>query len=520
MAVRDQRGRSSIIPLEEVGSLTATVITYEAAKLLGALRRRNLVAPDQLVEVRDAMKLAAGLSKDQGGEKRWDVFKGLAAAHPGQYAKNLSELTNGKALQPPKEDLNLLLLESSAALEILWLKLRQALEERGEWQRFVDFEIPVQQVFWHRQIKGIGLNRQQWAEARKSVKKEKYSAYRVLAKELGMSPSSLTFNNVLDHLSGTDAAFLSNYDGSAYIEGHFELAQERSEFARTFVAFARARRDEAALIRVGSIESRIYPLFECFGTVTGRIIVSDPALQGLRRLHRGIIAADDGQVLLYCDYSQFEPGIVASISGDTALLDAYNSADLYSELGVYIFGDRLRRREAKRVFLSYLYGMSSSTIASVLAGPHKDSMEISKYKDQIESFFGRFRGLATLREEVLTELQTRGRVGSLLGNFRVRSGSGRLTKKEQQWALSQRIQGTASLIFKEAIREVAAKFGNDSILLPMHDALLMQADASSFDLVKNATVAIMEAAFHKWCPKVKARVVVESFATSSLSLAD
>lgn len=498
--------------LADVSDDTDPIVTFETHLFIAALRKQGLPVPQLLIDVRDGLKLAVGLSKDQGGERRWDAFKSLSMAHPGTYAKALANMMHGRTFQATEPEMTTLLEEATEGLATLWADLELSLRSEAEWHRFLDVEISVQQVFWQRERYGVAINKQELARLRIAVRQEKYLSYRELAQQLGESPSSLNFSNVANHLKGTDAEFLSAFSTTRSLESCFEVAQEQSSFAKHFLSFVQARKDEATLIRVGLNQTRIFPQFECFGTVTGRIIVTDPALQGLRRRHRGIIAADDGMELLYLDYAQFEPGILASISEDAALIRDYNSHDLYSQLSHVLFASHSRRSEAKRVFLAHLYGMPSSSIALLLAGSAKKE-ERERYYVAVETFFEKYPGLERVRQSALDELQEKGRVSSIFGNNRRRTQSGRLSKKEQQWALSQMVQGTASLIFKEAVKSIALEAGSDRILLPMHDALLLQAAPSDATEYKQLAISLMEGAFSKRCPNVRPRVTSEPFAS-------
>lgn len=497
--------------LPELSVDTDPIVTFETHLLITALRKHGLSVPKLLVDVRDGLKLSVGLSKDQGGEKRWDAFKSLSMAHPGTYAKVLANMMRGRTYQATEPEMTTLLEEATRGLATLWAGLELSLRFANEWSRFLDVEIPVQQVFWQRERNGIAINKPELERLSAAVRQEKYLSYRELAQQLGESPSSLNFSNVADHLKGTDAEFLSAFSTTRSLESCFEVAQEQSSFARHFLSFVQARKDEATLIRVGLNKTRVFPQFECFGTVTGRIIITDPALQGLRRRHRGIIAADEGMELLYFDYAQFEPGILASISEDAALISDYNSHDLYSQLSHVLFASHARRSEAKRVFLAHLYGMPSSSIALLLAGSAKEE-EREQFHEAVENFFNKYPGLERARQSALDELQQQGRVSSIFGNHRRRTHSGRLSKREQQWALSQKVQGTASLIFKEAVQSIALEAGSGCILLPMHDALLLQSTPSAATGLKERATSLMEDAFVRRCPGVRPRVISEPFA--------
>jgi DNA polymerase-1 len=84
--------------------------------------------------------------------------------------------------------------------------------------------------------------------------------------------------------------------------------------------------------------------------------------------------------------------------------------------------------------------------------------------------------------------------------------------KERRWSVSQVIQGTASLIFKKAIINLAAKFGPASILLPMHDAVLMQfPDGEGAQGMVTEARDVMVSAFSLYCPGLSPRVTTGSF---------
>jgi DNA polymerase-1 len=512
LVIARKDGTSETISLQQLTKIDDLIVSYEVSILIGALRSNSCGLPHRIVDIRDALKLASGLSKDQGGERQWSAFRQLAIVEPGSYAKELAEMARGQRLQPGRNELVELLSRASGVLVGLWDDLKLALGVVGEWERFIQIEIPVQQIFWHRQYHGIALNQAAWQDVLQRTQKEKYDAFRKVAGMIGVSPSTIKYQNVGKHLKGTDAEFLSEFAESSSIERCFETAGEHSEFAKAFVAFSQARKDESTLLRINPEHERMFPVFECFGTVTGRIIVLNPSLQSLKRRHRQIVAADPGKKLLYLDYEQFEPGILAQLSKDAAFVEAYNRSDIYIELSKILFGTSSKRSEAKGIFLSYSYGMSTDAIARLMCGNSATADEVDERKKTVSKFFAGFPGLETLRADLLNELQDKGSIATLMGNHRRRIHKGRLSGKEQNWALSQRIQGTASLIFKEALIEIAKVYGPDAILLPMHDAVLIQIPESDEAVSSVDMTAIMAACFKKWCPDISVRVRSDEFA--------
>jgi DNA polymerase I-like protein with 3'-5' exonuclease and polymerase domains len=147
-----------------------------------------------------------------------------------------------------------------------------------------------------------------------------------------------------------------------------------------------------------------------------------------------------------------------------------------------------------------------------MCGNSATAEEVDERKKTVSKFFAGFPGLERLRADLLNELQDKGSIATLMGNHRRRIHQGRLSGKEQNWALSQRIQGTASLIFKEALIEIAKVYGPDAILLPMHDAVLIQIPENDEAVSSVDMTAIMAACFKKWCPDISVRVRSDEFA--------
>jgi DNA polymerase-1 len=505
-------GDEGLLTLRQAAALTETLVTYDAHRLISAFRKAG-EEPPPLIDIRDGLKLLSGLSKDQGGERLWNTFSALSRASDDERPKLVEDLLSAKTPQIERQSVIPLIKSTAEALKISWIDLKIALQLKGEWERFSEIEIPVQQVFRTREFLGIPIDRSRWSDNLDRVRVEKYTAFRELAQQIGFSPASLNYWNVGKHLKGTDAEYLTGYSENQSLEDYFELAQHESKFARDFLAFSDARRDESSLIRIGPQVDRVYPTFECFGTVTGRISVTNPPLQTLKRRHRSMIVPEPGKILLYFDYCQFEPGVLASLAGDQTFLSLYNTDDVYTNLALTLFQDARRRSEAKRVFLGYMYGMSTAGLSKTLAGPRADEGLVAKLRASINEFFGQFPTLWEYRNAAQSELENDGYVSTVMGNRRNRLSSGRLATKEQQWALSQRIQGTASVVFKTAIIEIGKLIGSDNIFLPMHDAILIQCTELEASIQREEISNLMKTAFLRWCPGIRPKVDVGTFAS-------
>lgn len=507
------QGEVKSLAAGELSNYAGLVITYDVPTLVDNLRQLGLAPPAQIADIGQALRMLVGQPKNEAGEGRWNAWRYLARFFRSETdAQNFIAIAQSKKERLPAADMQALLETAASALRSSWINLTQDLKDMGELARFRDVEIPVQSIFAQRQFMGLAIDVPKVQLFLKDVAQRKYEGYRRVASALNASPTSLTFWNISDHLEHTDAKHLAGQSNGGRLREAFKLAASASSFAAAFLQFSDSSRDEITLHRSNGPDGRLFPIFDTFGTVSGRILVSDPGLQQLRRTYRSIITADAGRSLIYLDYAQFEPGILAYLSQDEGLIAAYNAGDLYTALSVKVFGSENSRPLAKRIFLAFCYGMSIDALVNILSGPQAGAETRDGFKSAIEDFFSAFEGLTSFRDQSAVRLESAGVASSLMGNGRRRSRTGPLTNKERRWALNQPVQSTASLIFKEAIIELSKVFGADAILLPMHDAVLMQfpGDAVSKEDIASA-VSIMETTFVRWCPNIKVRVTSGNF---------
>ena len=511
--VSDEVGRCTQVQVDDLQDM-ASIVTYDTWNLVSYLKSNGKKPPVQLIEISDALRVVCGRSKDQQGEKYWDTYAALRSFfHNPADASTVKKIGRSQVKRPREAEVIRLLEATSRALKELWALALSALAASDETERFVGVEVPTSQLFWQRQWLGIRIDTNAIDGCCKVARNNKYKAFRTIASQVGVSPSSLTFRNVNTVLQDTDARHLLEFSHYQDLEEYFRIARFKSEFARTFWEFVKSEQDLTSLTFLTGEKGRVHPYFHSFGTVTGRILVSNPRLQELRKPFRKVILPDESKELVYLDYSQFEPGILASLAGDDGFRKLYNRADLYLELSRDIFNTESPRNLAKRIFLAYCYGMGIDNIVKLLSSWELELGERLDLKNRITRFFGRFPGLATFRNRMEEELETTGYVRTQLGNRRVRTSTGALSGKERRWATNDVIQGTASLIFKKALIGLAEQFGKDSILLPMHDGVLLQfdpAESSRQEFIESAS-STMVSVFQEYCPDVQPRVVTGSF---------
>jgi DNA polymerase I-like protein with 3'-5' exonuclease and polymerase domains len=515
LVLADPSGKCREVSLGDLALTHANVVTYDAARLVDLFKYSSQRLPNTLVDIRIALRLLSGVARDEGGESLWDAVALLRDLIPSPAdGKTFKDLIEARIPRPSRSELIRIASLGAVSLSKLWEKLTQELKQNDEERRLFEIEIPVQQIFFNRQLKGIALDNDALKASLSSAQNDKYSAFLDLAKVLKFSPAGLNYRNVGDFLPGTDASHLGEFANQSNLEDYFDIARYRSSFAATFLRFKRAERDVAILTRTQAGADRNYPIFDCFGTVTGRILVTEPRLQELRKTFRNIIAPDPANELVYLDYAQFEPGILAALTNDKRFIDLYNKTDLYEALSIAVFGNTQNRSLCKSIFLAYCYGMSITNIAKILAGSDFSLETSARYHETVSTFFAEFPSLEKFRVKSCEALMERGFVSSSMGNRRIRKSQGSLTAKERRWAVNQIVQGTASLIFKTALIRIAEEFGFASILLPMHDAVLLQYDPAKLkrETFEASVKTIMIAAFSMWCPNARPKVVSTEFA--------
>lgn len=260
------------------------------------------------------------------------------------------------------------------------------------------------------------------------------------------------------------------------LEG-FELDEVSVEYLLEFVPHDRDfGGDTMALLALdaarrvlGSItlsSNSVRPVVDVFGSRTSRVQLRSPSLQNIPKRFRTIISAHAGGQLSYVDFDQFEVGIMAALSGDEELKRLYAAGDMYDLFATTHLGLVGNRKAAKQLFLSYAYGMSRKALVDA-------AFSLGVDRQKAKEAFRLFQRYEDWKKSVWAEFQRNGRVYTAFGNHYRRTGGGQLTGKEQRSAVSQVVQGTASLIFKRALLAVES-IDDVRVVLPMHDALLFE----------------------------------------------
>ncbi|HEX2986920.1 MAG TPA: DNA polymerase I [Chloroflexota bacterium] len=245
-------------------------------------------------------------------------------------------------------------------------------------------------------------------------------------------------------------------------------------------------------------------------TATGRLSSSEPNLQNIpvrteigREIRKAFVAGNDN-LLVSADYSQIELRILAHVTGDKALVEAFeNDRDIHLATACTIFAvppeevtPEMRRR-AKTINFAVIYGMSDFGLARELGLTNKLAREY------IDNYFARIPGVRKYTEETLDEAREKGYVQTLLGRRRyipeIHSGNRNYRMFAERAAVNMPIQGTAADIMKIAMINVHNKLESmdcaSQMVLQVHDELVFEVPPSEADHIVPIVRDLMETAY-------------------------
>jgi DNA polymerase I-like protein with 3'-5' exonuclease and polymerase domains len=503
-------GRFAERRIEEVLCSDSTLVSYHLEDLFCYLKRKPAVRA-KLVDICQIVRLTTGTRvRDRTRAAPWHIARVLLAVSDSRATvASLLRVMYSRDGAHPESQVLTAMSTLAALLSKAWREVLVRAESAGETRRFWEVEQPVNQLFLSRQLAGVRVSQRQLLKRLDMVDEEVSRSARLLRDDWGVSdprdPDAL--RHALENVGLPATRAVTKHDID---ETRLDLYAEHNSLAALVKSYRDNIADKRRLLRLGAIGvRRVYPVYNTLGTVSGRIMVSLPGLQFIKKANRDIVIADPGKALLYPDFAQFEPGVMADDSRDKTLQRDFNQGDVYAALSRRLFRSAEARNTAKILFLAFCYGMQPNALAKLVSiATH---MPGTSARAAIDGFFGRYKTLSTWRMSLGSELRRTGRIGTRLGNFRYRTRTGALSADEKRWVLSQRIQGTASLILKRIILGVAKRLPEVDILLPMHDALLVQAPEGDLEDTREGLRRVFVSECRKECPSVRPRVVFEDF---------
>jgi DNA polymerase-1 len=252
---------------------------------------------------------------------------------------------------------------------------------------------------------------------------------------------------------------------------------------------------------------RLHTSFSQTGTATGRLSSSDPNLQNipirseLGREIRAAFVAEKGNILLSADYSQIELRIMAHLSKDPVLVEAFrHGEDIHARTAQEVFGvgplaqTAEHRRAAKAINFGIIYGLSAFGLAQQLGIGQKEAAQF------INAYFTRYRGVKQYLENVLVDTRKTSVAKTLFGRIRpipeINASQMQLRNFAERTALNSPLQGTAADLIKLAMIAIHDRLRKEKLsarmILQVHDELLFEAPVKEREALEKLVKEEME----------------------------
>lgn len=403
--------------------------------------------------------------------------------------------------------------------------LSKELEERSLSSLLYDLELPLTDVLLKLERAGIFADREQLLELSSEMKLAT-SAIAEEVKELAGEEFNINSPKQLSHILfekmgiqppkktatgfSTDAEVLtklsSEYPIAERLLAYRSLEKLRSTYAEAL--------PQEILPRTG----RIHCTLNQFVAATGRLSSQDPNLQNIpvrteegRKIREAFRPEREGWSFLSADYSQIELRLVAHMSEDPKMLEAFHrGVDIHRATAAEVFGvpleevSRAQRYHAKAVNFGILYGQQAYGLSRELGIGVRDAA------DFIKTYFQRYEKVKEFLEECKERARREGKAVTLIGRERlipeINSRNPVLRANAERLAINTPLQGTAADLIKLAMlqvdRELSSSKLKSFLVLQIHDELLFEVPDEEIEIMKELTRNAMETVFELKVPLV------------------
>ena len=391
----------------------------------------------------------------------------------------------------------------AAALHPLTDKLRRALDESGETALLADMEMPLARLLAQMETVGIAADTRVLdelsAELGADVEAARDGAWASAGREVNLSSPKQLQEILFDHFGlpktkKTKTGYTTNADALADLWAKTEAS---GGAGHDFLGFLLTHRDRIKLKQmVDSLsatvatDGRIHTTFSQVAAATGRLASSDPNLQNIparsadgMRIRGAFVPGVGFESLMSADYSQIEMRLMAHLSGDEALIEAFNSGeDLHRTMASMVFGTPVaevsseERSRIKATSYGLAYGLSSYGLAAQLGIPVPEAAALR------DRYFERFGKVRDYLEGLVAQARADGYTQTMFGRRRylpdLRSSNRQRREMAERAALNAPIQGSAADIVKIAMMNVADALSEaglaSRLLVQIHDELLLE----------------------------------------------
>ena len=401
-----------------------------------------------------------------------------------------------------------------AVLPVLEPLLRKELNEIGAEQLFDDLELPLADLLAQMECVGMLIEPQQLRELGDKLEADaarlQASIWEAAGEEFNIGSPKQLQTILFDKLNLESGR--KNKSGGYSTDVHtLERLAEEHQIVREVLEYRGTTKLKStyvdALLKLMTENHRIHSSLNQTGTVSGRLSSSDPNLQNVPirteqgRLIRKAFIAPPGHKLMAVDYSQIELRILAHITGDAPLVDAFSAGeDVHATTAARLFNvdvkdvDGEMRRKAKMTNYAIAYGVSGFGLAKQLG-----TGTSAEAKEFIDRYFEGLPGVKKYIDDTLETAKKVGYVETLMGRRRPvpEINSNRFQEKSaaERTAINHPIQGTSADVMKLAMLAIQAEMRDknlkSSMTMQVHDELVFEVADDELETMKEMVMRLM-----------------------------
>lgn len=429
------------------------------------------------------------------------TYDSIAMNYFGQKIKSSEELL-GKGVKAKKyEDLEKEELDNTIGsivqlVEKVTPKMEEKLVDMDMDGLFYHVEMPLVEVLGYMEYEGVMVDKDKLIELGEefkiSIDKLEKDIYNLAEEEFNInSPKQLgviLFEKLeLPVIKKTKTGYSTNAEVLEHLSDKHEIIDKITEYRQ--IVKLKSTYVDGLINIINPISHRIHSSFNQTITTTGRISSTDPNLQNipvrleLGRNIRKVFIADKGFKLVDADYSQIELRVLAHMSQDEHMIDAFNhNVDIHTKTASQVFGIDIndvtseQRSAAKAVNFGIVYGISDFGLAKNLHIPVKEA------KNYIDSYLNTYEDIKSYMDSTIEEAKEDGYVKTILNRRRyipeIKSSNTILKNLGKRLAMNAPIQGSAADIIKIAMVNVYKKLEErdlkSKLVLQVHDELIIE----------------------------------------------
>lgn len=375
-------------------------------------------------------------------------------------------------------------------------------------------EMPLVEVLADMEYEGVKVDKEKLNELgsqfKEIIKKLESEIYKISGEEFNInSPKQLgviLFEKLgLPVIKKTKTSYSTNAEVLDKLKDQSPIIDKIIEYRQ--IVKLNSTYVEGLLSIINPIDGRIHSSFNQTITTTGRISSTEPNLQNIPvklemgRNIRKVFISDKECKLVDADYSQVELRVLAHMSQDETMIDAFkHNEDIHTKTASQVFNVSMdevtskQRSDAKAVNFGIVYGKSDFGLSEDLNIPVKQA------KEYIENYFNKYNKIKEFMDNIIEDASSNGYVTTILNRRRyipeIKSSNFMLRNAGKRAAMNAPIQGSAADIIKIAMINVYKKLEENNLksklILQVHDELIVEAVDSEIDIVKKIVKDEME----------------------------